>query len=378
MTSTIINTIIDECRKFSVKEIRPVALGADLTPDTGQVRRIWEKSGQMDLPMLTVPEISSGGGCSLLECALVLETLAAECAGVASVFAHHFCACIPLLMAHADLQKTWFSKFIDPKPSPQKYSPWLASLILPWETNSNGLHWTEAEGQFILDGKSPISGSVSLADRFIVFPSEIDHPENVLCAFIDRSLTGIALGEMLQLPGLKINPFGSMLFNNVRISPAHIIAGGAPAQKMLAAARSTFYGFTAAMAMGAARRAFEKAYDYAKERYQFGKKIIFHQEIQRMLGDMSTMLTAGTSAYRQAFDDQKQNTCTTSTNAVPAKIFCTDAAMGIALDAIQIHGGYGYMHDHGLEKIMRDIKVLQLLGGSNPFLKVRYISGNLA
>jgi len=96
-----------------------------------------------------------------------------------------------------------------------------------------------------------------------------------------------------------------------------------------------------------------------------------------MLGDMSTKLDAGTAAYQQALDDQNQKKSLTTADAVPAKIFCTDAAMEIALDAVQIHGGYGYMHEYGIEKIMRDIKVLQLLGGSNPFLKVRHISGKL-
>jgi len=269
MTSAIISTIIDECRKFAVNEIRSTSLEMDLSPDADRVRRIWGKSSQMDLPWLSVPEIFSGGGCTPLECAKILETLAAECAGVASIYAHHYCACTPLLVAHAEIQKKWFAKFIDPK-----NAPLMASVMLPEEFDESTLSWTKENGQCILNGKSPIFGSVMLADGFMVFPSETGHPENILCLWIDRAAAGVAFGEPLQLPGLKINSFGSILFNDVRVLPDHMMADGQAAQKMLSAARSSFYGFTAAIAVGAARRAFEKALDYAKERYQFGKKII--------------------------------------------------------------------------------------------------------
>jgi alkylation response protein AidB-like acyl-CoA dehydrogenase len=127
--------------------------------------------------------------------------------------------------------------------------------------------------------------------------------------------------------------------------------------------------------MGAARCAYQKALAYAKERYQYGKIIILHPEIQRMLGNMLMKLDIGTSGYIQLLSDKK--TPFLPSDACLVKAFCTDAALEIVIDAIQIHGGYGYMHEYGVEKIMRDTKVLGLLGESNPRLQIRAIAKDL-
>ncbi len=372
MTEEIISRIIGECRKFATNEIRKTCLDADFSPDADWVFGIWKKSCQLDLPFLAIPENFCGGGCTPLDCAFILDLLAGECAGIASVYAHHFTACIPLLMAEDEHQNRFFTKLTDKNALPK-----IAAVIFPPESGDSSLQWIKKNGCVIINGTSRITGSIDLADGFILFLAETGDSEKTQCVWVDRSAKGVTTGEPLQLPGLKINAFGPVLFNDVTITNDNIIADGQTAEKMLKAARSVFYGFTAALAVGAARRAFEKAMDYAEERYQFGKQIIRHQEIQRMLGNMHMKLTAGSAAYRQAFEDQKSKLPFLATDAVPAKIFCTDAAMEIVMDAIQIHGGYGYMHEYGIEKIMRDVKILQLLGGTNSFLAVSHIADKI-
>jgi alkylation response protein AidB-like acyl-CoA dehydrogenase len=138
-----------------------------------------------------------------------------------------------------------------------------------------------------------------------------------------------------------------------------------------------FYGLIAAAAMGAARTAYKKAHTYAGERYQYGKMIIQHQEIQRMLGNMLMKLSIGTSSYINAMKQDKWSLSYSSPNAKLAKAYCTDSAVEIVIDAIQVHGGYGYMHDYGVEKIYRDVKVLNLLGNSSPRLHIETITKQL-
>ena len=92
-----------------------------------------------------------------------------------------------------------------------------------------------------------------------------------------------------------------------------------------------------------------------------------------MLGNMLTKVCIGTSSYISAFDEQNSGVFAQPPGTVFSKICCTEAAVEIAIDAVQIHGGYGYMHDYGVEKIMRDVKVLQLLGESTPVLHIRAI-----
>ena len=131
------------------------------------------------------------------------------------------------------------------------------------------------------------------------------------------------------------------------------------------------------MAMCASRSAFLKAFAYAKERYQCGKYIIHHEEIQRMLGCMQMKLDMGTAGYLQVFNDDTVLLPAFLSDSKLAKVYCTDAALEIVQDAIQIHGGYGYMHEYGLEKIMRDVKILQLIGGRNPVLQIQSIAQGL-
>jgi alkylation response protein AidB-like acyl-CoA dehydrogenase len=133
---------------------------------------------------------------------------------------------------------------------------------------------------------------------------------------------------------------------------------------------AALHGFLAAIAIGTARSAHAAAYRYAQERFQFGKLLIEHHEIRRMLFNMITKMDAGTACYLQALSGDRPDVHLPGGGCDTAKIFCTDAALEIAIDAIQIHGGYGYMKETGLEKIMRDAKMLQLLGGSNRLLEV--------
>jgi len=371
MTEEIISKIFTECRKFAANEIRATCLDADLLPDADWVFGIWKKSCQLDLPFLLIPDDFCGGGCTPIECAMILDLLAEECAGIASVYAHHFTACIPLMTADIKQQNRLFPKLTDKNKSP------IISVILPAESGASSIRWVLKDDQIIINGISEISGSISLADGFMMFLAETSDSEMMQCVWVDKSAKGVTTGEPLQLPGLKVNAFGPILFDDVKIPDDNIIARGQTAQKMLTATRSVFYGFIAALSVGAARRAFEKAMDYAKERYQFGKQIIHHQEIQRMLGNMQMKLNAGMAAYRHAFEDQKSKLSFLAPDAALAKIFCTDAAMEIVMDAIQIHGGYGYMHEYGIEKIMRDVKILQLLGGTNPLLEVRHIADSI-
>ena len=180
-----------------------------------------------------------------------------------------------------------------------------------------------------------------------------------------------------MLPGLKMNTFARLAFDNVPVESDAVLAAGDEAKKMIAAADHAFYGFVSAMAMGCARTAHKKAKAYAGQRYQFKRVIIFHQEIQRLLGSMALKLNMGTAGYLDLLDGEKRRPSFHVPEASLTKAFCTDAALDIVVDAIQVHGGYGYMHEYGLEKSMRDAKVLQLLGETNPYLLVRYTADGL-
>ncbi len=365
-----LNEIVTECRKFAKNEIRDQALDADLAPDMAWVKGIWSKSVQLDIPSLLIPEAYDGAGYSQFCCALVLDALASECAGVASIFAHHFAACIPLI--HSDMKRC--EKYIRRISGAGGNHAIPASVIFPSNMEEENIILAQKEGRFILSGTSQLTGNTDAAGLFCVFAEDPENDNGLTCVVLEKNTPGVSFGEDAKLPGLKVNSFRRITCEDVEIAPEAIIGEQGGSLNLMKKAQGAFYGFIAAMAMGSARTAYKKAFAYAGERYQYGKMIIEHQEIQRMLGNMLMKLGMGTSGYTHLYHEEKLNLPFSSSDPMLAKAFCTDAALEIILDAIQIHGGYGYMHEYGLEKIMRDIKVLQLLGGSNPYHHVQIIA----
>jgi acyl-CoA dehydrogenase len=363
------NEIISECRRFAKKEIQPDALEIDLQPELKWLRTIWEKSRFLDLPLLLIPESLNGAGYNEKSAALVLDILAMECAGTASLFAGHFTACAALKIINKLNIKlpAGIANIMDTDPLP------LFSVILPFDPDDSSLELKAINGNYLLHGQSCLVLNSMVADYFLVFVKRIEDADSRSCFFISKDTPGLEICQNVRLPGLKINPFAKINFADVAVDPNMIIASGEPGKKIFTAAQKAYFGFIAAMAMGASRSAFLKALAYAKTRYQFGKTIIHHEEIQRMLGCLQMKLDIGTAGYLQIFNDDMVLLPIFSPDSMLAKVYCTDAALEIVQDAIQIHGGYGYMHEYGLEKIMRDVKILQLMGGRNPVLQIQSI-----
>ena len=370
MPEAAFNQIIRECAKFSKNEIAPMALEADLNRDTAFAETIWRKSAELDIPSLLIPEAYDGIGYADYSGALVLDTLASECAGTALMFAYHFCACVLLSSLDAAAQKQGMAAL-----AVRDDDTWpLASVVFPPELDPSELVLEETEEGLLLNGVSPLNGNTALADMFLVFAPEAGPGEDLTCLLVDRKAPGVAFSEDANLPGLKVSSFQKIEFRNIRLPAESVLGPRGKALKAMVKARDAFRGFIAAMATGTARRAFQKAFAYARERYQHGQMIVQHQEMQRMLGSMLLKINTSNAAYSQMFNPPKLELPFAAPVPALTKVYCTDAALEVALDAVQIHGGYGYMHEYGLEKIMRDVKTLQLLDGRNPHHLVEAIA----
>jgi len=366
MNTPLCHDIIRECGKFARNEIRPAALDLDLEPDPGRIASIWEKSRQLELPGLIVPESLDGGGMDGLCAAMVLDCVAAECAGTAALFAHHFTACAAVAAAPDNSKEPLLQKLANTDKTGT-----MASVCLPADLSENRL--TVAEDS--VDGISSPMGNAELAGGMIAFAQTTEKPTEWLALWIDKSTPGVSTGNPLHLPGLKTVAFAPLVCRQVDLNEVILLGRGKAAEHMLSGAHRAFYGFVSATAMGCARTGLLQADQYARQRYQFGKIIIHHPEIRRMLGAMQMKLTAGTAAYLDLFNETGIRPAFHTPSAALTKAFCTEAALEIILDAIQIHGGYGYMHEYGLEKRMRDIKVLGLMGEVNPYLQVSHVVG---
>jgi alkylation response protein AidB-like acyl-CoA dehydrogenase len=353
------------CRDFCRNEVEPVALELDARPDPERIRRILRKSLELELPSMLIPEEYGGVGQGPLTAAQVLDELAQGCAGVAAVFAHHLAACIPLAeagRAHEEL----LSLLAEGRDG----EPVTATLAFPGlEERDDRPRLEESGGDLTLSGVAPLVACASLADYLVLFVEE-GEGGGITPVVVDAHGEGVSAGEPEELLGLHTVPFSDVTFDRCRLPADSVIGERGGGASILEKTRAVFNGFLAAAAMGAARSAYTKAYQYAQERYQFGKMIIEHHEIRRFLANMLVKMNMGTAGYLRAFSGEKLESPLPGSPCDQAKIFCTDAALEITLDAIQVHGGYGYMKETGLEKIMRDAKMLQLLGGSNRLLEV--------
>ena len=354
----------DICEKFVSREIEPRALEADLNPASSWVEEVWMHSVKIGLPGLLIPEGAGGMGESVLCAAVMLDRISAGCPGVASLFAHHLTAC-HLLARSSSSVATRFIPLFAPAGGD---APAMITVIFPLHEGDDGPRIVPQGSGSVLRGKTGLTGNAALAGHFCLFVREEDG--GVTGLVIDRNDAEISLGRDACLPGLKVNTFAPLIFDDLEIRPSSLLGERGSCSGLMEDARDAFMVFVAAMAAGAAERALTMARAYAEERYQSGRIIIHHQEIQRMLGCMEMKLHVAAAAYRQARQDGHRD-------GLFAKVYCTDAALETVIDAIQIHGGYGYMHEYGLEKLMRDCKTLQLLGGSNPALLIDKVSSSI-
>jgi alkylation response protein AidB-like acyl-CoA dehydrogenase len=351
------------CRDFRRNEIEPVALELDEHYDPERVRAIWNKGLDLDLPSMLVPEELGGVGQSVLTAAQVLDEIAGACAGVAALFAIHLAACLPIVEAGRSK-----AELLAALTGEGGKEPVMVALALPEAFEApDRPRLQEKDGDLILDGMARLVGCASLADHLALFAEDAG---GVTTVMVDLRAPGVSIGEPEALLGLHTVPFCDVAFDGCKLMAENVLGergAGAPVMERTLAA---LQGFLAAIAMGAARSAYDAAYRYAQERFQFGKMLIEHHEIRRMLSNMIVKMDMGTAGYLQALSEDRPDVHPPGGGCTQAKVFCTDAALEIVFDAIQIHGGYGYMKETGLEKIMRDAKMLQLLGGSNRRLEV--------
>ncbi|RJP32171.1 MAG: hypothetical protein C4536_06730 [Actinobacteria bacterium] len=356
------NVIRKVCRDFCRKEIEVSALELDAHYDLEKLRGILVRSVELEILTMLIPEEYGGVGSSVLAAAQVLDELAYGCAGVATIFAYHLAALVALIEGG----KEELLKELSAADSPQ---PTMLTLAGPdMEEREDAPQLVEAKNGLMLKGVIPLVASASLADRMVVFVREAD--AGLTQVLVDPRAKGVSVQPDEELLGLHTVPFADVVFDGCLVGDADLVGERGKAEQAYKKARAALNVFVAAIAMGTSRLAYSRAYDYAQQRWQFGRMLVDHDEIRRMLANMVTKISMGTAGYSQALKVDGTGTVS-SWRSDLAKIFCTDAALEIAVDAIQIFGGHGYMKEQGLEKIMRDAKMLQVLPESNRYMEVQ-------
>lgn len=203
------------------------------------------------------------------------------------------------------------------------------------------------------------------ADHVLVMARTSDEGSRGITAFIvDMGTPGFVPSRAESKMGWRSSPTWELLFQECKVSSARRIGEeGEGFQVALSALDAGRLGI-AACSIGLAQGALDAAVEFASDREQFGKRVLDFQGIQFMLADMATGVAAGRALYRHAAE-LKDAGAPYSREASMAKLFCSDTAMRVTTDAVQIHGGYGYIEDFPVERYMREAKALQIVEGTN-------------
>jgi len=348
-------------RDFAKNEIAPVAEEYDKNEEYPWP--VIKKARELGLISRSVPEEYGGMGLSHFEECLISEELAWGCAGISSAIGVSSLGISPILIAgNDDQKKEYFGRLLDGQMAAYCLTePEAGSDVASIRTTAR----KEGDHYIINGNKTFITGG-SVSDFYTVFaytdPSK--RHKGMSCFIVDRDWEGVSTGKPFEKMGQRAADTAPVNFDNVKVPVSHLVGeegdGFLIAMKVFDRTRPG----NAAGAVGVARRALEESIEYAKTRVTFGKPIWQHQAIGHMIADMAMEIEAARllvwkSAW--AMDAGVRNT----TAAAFAKAYAADMAMKVTTDAVQVFGGYGYMSEYPVEKLMRDIKLYQIYEGSS-------------
>jgi butyryl-CoA dehydrogenase len=362
--------IQDLARQTAEEKIMPVR--AELDEKEEFPWEIVKILAQSDFFGLFIPEEHGGLGKGSLELAIAVEELSRACLGVSTTYAANALGTYPLLLYGSDEQK-------------KKYLPDIATgkrLVAFALTEANagsdaaGVQTTaKLEGnEYVLNGTKQwiTNGGEAEIYTVIAVTDKAKGARGSSAFVVEKDTPGFTFGKKENKLGIRASVTRELIFENCRIPKENLIGkqgmGFIVAMKTLDKSRTG----VGAQGVGVAQGAFEAAVAFAKERQQFGSPIIGFQAVQHILADMAIQIEAARSLVYSVSRFIDGGAKDVSKDSAIAKVFATDVAMKITVDAVQVTvdavqvmGGAGYMREYPVEKMMRDAKILQIFEGTN-------------
>ena len=350
-------------RDFAEREIAPVA---DEMEHRGEFpTEIIRKAAGLGLLGVPYPEAVGGTGLDSLAYAITIEELARASGSVALIVsAHTSLGCAPLFTAGTPEQQ---ERFLRPLASGAKLGAY--GLTEPGAGSDSRGTRTRAHrdgDEWVLDGSKRFITNAGAAEVYIVTAvTDRNADEGRISAFIVEAGTpGFSIGRMEEKMGLHASNTGELLFEGCRIPADNLLGEEGDGDRLFLKTLDGGRIGIGAMALGLAQAAFEAASAYAKEREQFGRPIASFQGVAFKIADMATQIDAARLlVYRAAW--LKDEGRPYSTEAAMAKLFASETARQVTNDAVQVHGGYGYVTEYHVERYLRDAKLTEIGEGTS-------------
>jgi alkylation response protein AidB-like acyl-CoA dehydrogenase len=354
----------DVIRALVVDRIAPRAAEIDATGEFPQdVRRLLSEQDLFGLPF---DERHGGTGTGALMLCVAIEEIAKACASSALMLAVQDLGTLPIRLAGAgELQDRVLPRFAS--------GEWLAAFALsePDAGSDPGAMRTtatlSADG-WVLNGSKNWISNAGVAGAYVVFAvtdPAVPSSKGITALLVDAGSPGFSVASLEHKMGMRGSPTGQLVFEDVLVPEADVI--GRPGEGFKVAMRTLDHSRLgiAAQALGIAQGATDYAAAYARERVAFGKPINELQAIQFKLADMETRTAAARELLYRAAAKADAGDADLGKYSAMAKLFCSDTAMDVTVEAVQVLGGYGYVTEYPVERMMRDAKLTQIYEGTN-------------
>ena len=330
---------------------------------------IVREMAKVDLFRVCVPTAYDGlveTGLGITNMCLVTEELSKACAGIALAFAGTALGAFPILLFGSEEQK---QKYLPPMAAGEKLAAFGLTESMAGSDAGSLRTTARREGDhYVLNGTKVFITNGGEADIYTTVA--LTQPEKgargASCFIIEKGTPGFSFGKKEKKMGIRASVTSELVFENARVPVANLL--GREGQGFIVAMKTFDISRpgVAAQALGIAEGALEETLKYAHHRQQFGKSILSFQGVQWMLADMATQIEASRALiYGLADRIDKGDARDIGHLSAMAKVFASDTAMKVTTDAVQLLGGYGYMTEYPVEKMMRDAKITQIYEGTN-------------
>ena len=361
------SAIFDMAKAFGEEHIAPHAMAWE---KAGTIPKdLWPKVAELGLGGIYVSEEMDGSGLSRLDAALVFEALAMSCPSVGSFLSiHNMCGGMIDKFASDDMRA---SILPDLCAMNKVYSYCLTE---PGSGSDAAALRTRAERTnqgYIMNGTKAFISGGGYSDAYIVMcRTGDDSPKGISTLIVEEGSEGLSFGGLEDKMGWRAQPTAQVQFDDCKVPADNLVGEEGSGFKYAMAGLDGGRLNIAASALGGAQSAYNTTLAYMGERKAFGKTIDQFQALQFKLAELEVKLQSARVFLRQAAWklDNKESDATKF--CAMAKMYVTDAAFDVANTCLQLHGGYGYLADYGIEKIVRDLRVHQILEGTNEIMRL--------
>lgn len=360
-------SIFDMAHAFGQNNIAPHA--AEWERQGTIPKALWAETAALGLGGIYVSEDYGGSGLSRLDATLVFEALAMACPSVGSFLSiHNMCGGMIDTFASEEVKERWLPGLCRME---KIYSYCLTEPGSGSDASALRTSAKRTNAGFILNGTKAFISGGGYSDVYLSMVRTGDNgPKGISALLVEAGSDGLSFGALENKMGWRAQPTAQVQFDDCFVPAENLVGQEGEGFRYAMAGLDGGRLNIAASALGGAQAALDAALAYMSERKAFGQSLDRFQALQFKLADMEVKLQTARIFLRQAAWKLDHKTPDATKHCAMAKLYVTDVAFDVANESLQLHGGYGYLADYGVEKIVRDLRVHQILEGTNEIMRV--------